>query len=310
MEELKKVLILGGTSYLGQALVHALAAKGFQVNVLSRHPERARGLKVSGNTYVQHCDIQKQPEKLESSIIGMDVVINLIDHHSGHYEEINRNIASKVGKLCEKNKIARLIHLSAVGAMSSLFHNQYLHAHAMAEKSLMALFYTKVTILRPSWIIGRSSFGAPAGQFEKLLMGMRKHKNIRVFGANTMIAPVHIQDVVNCVLSDLECMDNNKRLILTGPEVMSIMQYIRRIKSEAFLGISIHKVHNFWGSTFVPFSYSNHFLFPEKITDFSTPLDGSEKIVGQRVQGKRHLSKALQELLQESESEHYCRLRK
>jgi NAD dependent epimerase/dehydratase family enzyme len=69
------ILITGGTGLIGRALSAALAADGHQVSVLTRNPDKARNVLVSGVLPLkwQNTDIKALSRLIEQN----DAVINL-----------------------------------------------------------------------------------------------------------------------------------------------------------------------------------------------------------------------------------------
>ena len=72
-----RVCVLGGTGFVGHALVKRLAADGHSVTVLSRnmalHPERL----LPPGVMVRETNVY-DPDDLQIQFAGMDAVINLV----------------------------------------------------------------------------------------------------------------------------------------------------------------------------------------------------------------------------------------
>lgn len=88
-----KILISGGTGFIGTALINNLCESGYQISVLTRNPDRA--IKQFGNKVnaIQWDGISIEP--LKTSITGCEIVINLI----------GEGIANKLWTKSQKKKI-------------------------------------------------------------------------------------------------------------------------------------------------------------------------------------------------------------
>lgn len=71
---MKQILIVGGTGMLGQELVRLLLAKGMNVHVLTRNPEKSKHLSEMGAVVVKG-DLTDMPS-LASACKGMDAVVS------------------------------------------------------------------------------------------------------------------------------------------------------------------------------------------------------------------------------------------
>ncbi|MCB1634857.1 MAG: NAD(P)H-binding protein, partial [Xanthomonadales bacterium] len=72
-----KIVILGGTGFVGRALVDRLQAEGHSVTVLSRNRERQRQLLVYPRVRVLSARVY-DPAELAAHLRGADVAINLV----------------------------------------------------------------------------------------------------------------------------------------------------------------------------------------------------------------------------------------
>ena len=71
-----KVLVAGGTGFVGTAIVHALRARAVDVRVLARRPERAASLESLG-VELARGDLT-EPDTLGPALEGCTHVVNLV----------------------------------------------------------------------------------------------------------------------------------------------------------------------------------------------------------------------------------------
>ena len=75
--KIQKICVLGGTGFVGRHLVARLANRGYQVKVLTRHPQRHRDIAVLPGADLAEADIH-DPTVLLENFSGCHAVINLV----------------------------------------------------------------------------------------------------------------------------------------------------------------------------------------------------------------------------------------
>ena len=123
------ICVLGGSGFVGNALVSELAARGKRVKVLTRRREQAKSLILLPDIEVAEVNIHDE-RALAREFRGCDAVINLVGilHESrpsrsdkpqarrGDFHQIHVELPRKIVAACVQNGIRRLLHLSALGA--------------------------------------------------------------------------------------------------------------------------------------------------------------------------------------------------
>jgi NADH dehydrogenase len=126
---INRICVLGGSGFVGQALVSLLAARGKQVNVLSRRRERSKELILLPTVEVVEADIHDERE-LVRQFRGMDAVINLVGilheqqrggkdalaEFRGDFQRCHVELPRKIVRACGETGVRRLLHMSALGA--------------------------------------------------------------------------------------------------------------------------------------------------------------------------------------------------
>lgn len=152
-----KVLVTGGTGFVGRAVLAALTEAGHGVRVLVRRPDSARVRELVGRFGVEPVtgDVLA-PERLRAAVSGCEAVIHLV----GIISEVGRNTFENAHTEATQNVVAaaraggvgRLVHMSALGTRPdavSRYHQTKWAAEEAVRGSELAW-----TIFRPSLIYG------------------------------------------------------------------------------------------------------------------------------------------------------------
>jgi NADH dehydrogenase len=226
--QLKEITVLGGSGFVGSAIVAKLDAAGYSVTVLTRHRERAKHLILLPNVQVVECDVLDY-QALNSILRGADAVINLIGVlHQSHrisFNTMHHQLPAQLAKICADLGIKRLVHMSSLGA-SKEAPSQYLRSKAAGESALLALQdKLNITIFKPSIIFGRGdSFINLFAKLIKLLPVVLLAK------PNAKFQPVWVEDVASCFVSSLQNIDTyGQTYELAGPKVYTFRELIQTV---------------------------------------------------------------------------------
>ena len=114
--QVKEVCVLGGSGFVGSAIVAKLDAAGYSVKVLTRRRERAKHLILLPNVDVVECDVMDY-QALNKALRGTDAVINLIgilhQNRRSSFNAVHHQLPAQLAKICADLNIKRLIHMSA-----------------------------------------------------------------------------------------------------------------------------------------------------------------------------------------------------
>ncbi len=226
MKKQRHVCVLGGSGFVGTHLVNRLADEGFEVTVLSRHPQRQRHLLVLPRVNVVAANVCDE-ENLAEYLSGMDTVVNLIGllNESGKqsFASVHVALARKVANACRSAGVRRLLHMSALNADEARGVSAYLRSKGEAENYAHALHDVAVTSFRPSVIFGRDdSF------FNRFATLLRWSPGFFLLVApNTRFAPVFIDDVVSAMVASIdEKASYGQRYNLCGPKDYSLRELV------------------------------------------------------------------------------------
>ena len=148
----RKVLVLGGSGFVGRHLVAALARRGIHVTVPSRRRERAKHLILLPTVDVVEGDINRKGV-LDRLARGHDALINLVGILHGDFAAAHVELPLAGISACRSAGIERILHVSALGASPDA-PSEYLRTKAKGEQAMLDAADRHVTILRPSVIFG------------------------------------------------------------------------------------------------------------------------------------------------------------
>lgn len=221
-----RVLVLGGSGFVGRHVVAELSAAGHLVVVLTRHRTRARHLLLLPTVQVVDGDPHDDATLARHSR-GMTAAINLIGvlHERGRdtFARVHVELPRRLAATCRNAGVLRILHMSALGATSAA-PSRYLRSKAEGEAAIASPGIAS-TIFRPSVIFGRED--TFLNLFAKLA---RSFPVIPLAGANTRFQPIHVADVAACFARALE--DNGtigERYDLCGPKAYTLAQLVRYV---------------------------------------------------------------------------------
>lgn len=224
-----RVVVLGGTGFVGRSLCERLILAGHEVHILTRHRERHRNLLVLPTAQVIEADVHDQTV-LRRELRGQDVVVNLVGilNEPGWdgkgFERAHVELAAKVVQACRQNDVARLLHMSALHA-SPDGPSHYLRSKGRGEQIVQAAESDAlhVTSFRPSVIFG------PRDSFTNRFAGLLRQIPF-VFPLacpSARLQPVYVEDVVNAFVLALDRQATfGQRYNLCGPQVYSLRDIV------------------------------------------------------------------------------------
>jgi uncharacterized protein YbjT (DUF2867 family) len=217
------ILVLGGSGFVGRHLVSQLVAAGRSVVVPTRRREHAKHLILLPTVDVVEADIEDGPT-LEGLVRGASAVINLVgilhDATGREFARVHVELVRKVVNACRATGVARLLHMSALGA-DAQGPSRYLVSKAEGE-AVVAASGLVWTIFQPSVIFGREdNFLNTFARLERLL------PVIALASPDARFQPVFVGDVARafvCALPDDAT--HGERYALCGPRVYTLRELV------------------------------------------------------------------------------------
>lgn len=202
--DIKQVTVFGGTGFIGRYVVRALAARGMRIRVAVRRPELADFTRIAGDVG-QVMAVRANlrfPQSVAAAVAGSDAVVNAagIPYQSGRqrYNAVHADGARHIAEASAKAGVARLIHISGIGAQQPRSGNAFVESKTMAEHEMNRAF-PAATILRPSVV-----FGPEDRFFNKLAAAATAAPVVPLFGdGSAKFQPVYVADVAAAVARTL-----------------------------------------------------------------------------------------------------------
>ncbi len=233
-----RILVVGGSGFVGRHLVAALAAAGAEVTVPTRRRERAKHLLLLPTVDVVEADAG-EANALAHLVAGHDALINLagvLHSRRGRRNERGPNdygpdfarahveLPQAAVGACRAAGVRRLLHMSALGASRDA-PSEYLRSKGVGEQSVLAADDLAVTVFRPSVIFG------PDDRFINLFAKMAAFLPLlSVACPQARFQPVYVGDVVRAFVAALaEPEAAGKCYDLCGPRVYTLAELVRYV---------------------------------------------------------------------------------
>lgn len=222
-----KVLVTGGTGFVGTHIANALIRQGHSVAVLARDPDGTR------NRYNRPVEAVRgdvlEPASLSRALAGRDAVVHLVGiiHEEGRqtFDRMHREAVENVVGAMRAAGVRRLLHMSAMGASDDA-PSEYGRTKAAGERVVKSSGLDW-TIVRPSIIFG------PGDGFVSLLAPIVRWNPgfIPVIGpGTTKFMPVSVYDVARVFVEALEKPETvGQTYEVGGPQTFTLNEIYREI---------------------------------------------------------------------------------
>ena len=220
---MKKILILGGTGFVGRHLCEKLAELPCRVTIVTRRRSNARHLQMLPMVDVVEASAYDSAS-LMPLLASHDAVVNLIAILHGTeaaFERAHVQLPQALVKACVALGQRRIVHVSALGA-SLEAPSMYLRSKARGEAVLQSA-HLDVTLLRPSVIFGAED------KFLNTFASLQKvFPVIPLAGSTARFQPVWVEDVATALVRCLEGTTTvGKTYEACGPEVFTLKQLVQ-----------------------------------------------------------------------------------
>jgi len=158
-----RVLVLGGTGFLGRHVVAALAARDHVVFVGTRRPQRGADHDDDGPLRrLTRFEWLTEPARWEPLLEGVDAVVNCVgilrERGAATYERVHLVAPAALAAACKAARVRRLIHVSALGLRRNA-RSRFVLSKLRGEMAL-SRSGMPCTIVRPSLLEGNGGFGS------------------------------------------------------------------------------------------------------------------------------------------------------
>ena len=219
----RRVLVLGGTGFVGRSVCEQLVRAGWQVTVPTRRREHARSVMHLPGLDILQTNVH-DPAALARLLPGHDAVVNLVAILHGNeatFERVHVALPRQLAQACTAAGVRRLVHISALGA-DPQGPSMYQRSKAAGEVLLQAADLD-LTVLRPSVIFGAQD------RFLNLFARLQSVFPVMpLAGAHTRFQPVWVDDVAHAVVACLQQAHTVGQTIeCAGPEVLTLADLVR-----------------------------------------------------------------------------------
>jgi uncharacterized protein YbjT (DUF2867 family) len=213
-----KVLVTGGTGFVGPKVVHALRAQGREVRALVRHPERATQLGAWGAELVTG-DVT-DPASLRAATDGCTHVVHLVALIKGSAGDFHRVMTEGTNQLVAAAQAAgveRFVLMSALGTSSTSKDAVPYYAAKWDEEQAVTGSGLEYTIFRPSFVFGRDGGALPT-----FLKQVRYAPVVTVIGTGLQRSqPIWVDDVAAYFARAIDATTAaNRTFEIGGPDVV------------------------------------------------------------------------------------------
>lgn len=231
--DVKKVLLLGGSGFVGTYITNRLTSQGISVTIPCRRRERSKALIMLPNVEVVEANIHCQ-DTLTKLVAGHDLVINLVGilhsrdvklPYSKDFEQAHVELPRKLVAAMKANGVRRLLHMSALKADPNGC-SEYLRSKGEGERIILAAQGDlDVTVFRPSVIFGygdrfMSMFGRMLTALPFFPLG---------FG-HARFQPVWVADVADAFIASLtDATTYGKAYELFGPQTYTLAELVNYV---------------------------------------------------------------------------------
>ncbi|MEQ1512141.1 MAG: complex I NDUFA9 subunit family protein [Lysobacteraceae bacterium] len=219
----RTIAVLGGSGFIGRALVERLLARGDRVRVLSRSADTRSHVPAGAELLIG--DVF-EGVFLRSAFDGADAVINLVGILNEHgddgkgFRKVYVELAETMIAAMQTSGVGRLLQMSALHAGDGESH--YLKARGEAE-ALVRASALDWTLFRPSVIAGPGD-----GLFCRFAQLLRFAPALPIGRADARFQPVWVGDVVEAFVRALD--DSaaiHQSYDLVGPEAMTLAEIVK-----------------------------------------------------------------------------------
>lgn len=217
-----RVLVLGGTGFVGRRVCAKAQAAGWTVTVPTRQTGAVPALQALPSVTVVNADVHDRAT-LARLLPGHDAVVNLVAILHGSeaaFERTHVQLPQSLAAACTAAGVRRVVHVSALGVAPDA-PSCYQRSKARGEAVWLASGLD-VALLRPSVIFGADD------RFLNLFAQLQRLAPVMpLASAHARFQPVWVDDVAEAVVRSLQAPQVQPVVQCAGPEVLSLADLVR-----------------------------------------------------------------------------------
>lgn len=218
-----RVLVLGGSGFVGRQVCEQLARLGNDITVPTRRALHAACVQSLPGLTVMEASVHSEAD-LARLMPGHDAVVNLVAVLHGdeaRFEQVHVDLPAKIARAMKAAHVQRLVHVSALGAHE---HGPSMYQRSKAKgEAVLRHAKLDLTILRPSVIFGaEDKFLNLFADLQALVPFMP------LAGSQTRFQPVWVGDVARAVVTCLQKPETiGQTYELCGPDVLTLGELVQ-----------------------------------------------------------------------------------
>lgn len=257
MSKKERILVTGGTGYIGRRLVDKLIGENYTINLLVRNPSKVQASVADKVTIFQGDTFS--PETLHPALQDVSTAYYLI-HSMGHtrdYAELDRQSATNFRNACIAAGVKRIIYLGGLGAKSSASE------HLMSRIETGEILSAHPEKIQTIWIRAGVIIGSGSASFEIIrnlcqkLPIMTTPKWVR-----TLTQPIGVEDVLKYLSLSITLAYEKNLVVDIGSAPMSFQEMMQQAASvmglKRFLfpvPVLSPQLSSYWLILFTPIPY-------------------------------------------------------
>lgn len=228
-----RILVIGGTGFIGRHLIARLSGAQHQILVPTRRHGLGRDLQILPTVTLLDSNVHDDAA-LDRLVRGCDAVVNLVGILHGNsgrpygsdFAQAHVHLPQRIARACRRQGTPRLLHVSALGADSagaSMYQRSKGDGEAAIQQELADWREGGWTIFRPSVVFG------PDDNFTNMFARLARWLPVLpLAGADVRMQPVYVGDVVAAMVSALGNTHTwGKTYELGGPQVYTLGEIAR-----------------------------------------------------------------------------------
>lgn len=231
---MQKIVITGGTGFVGSSLCEHLAAHSASCRLVvpTRRRANGRNLQVLPTVDLVQADVH-DPHAMAAVLQGADALVHLVAILHGSdaaFDRAHVQLPRSLAAACAQAGVRRVVHVSALG-VGLQAPSAYLRSKAAGEAVWQQTLGTggDLTILRPSVIFGADD------RFTNLFAKLsRLFPVLPLAGAGARFQPVWVGDVAQAVAHSLLHRPGPGPIVeCAGPQVMTLQEIVQQVGTMA-----------------------------------------------------------------------------
>ena len=287
----KKILIIGGSGFLGNEIANEFYRSGFETLIADKNRPPKK------NDKIKFFKIDIQNENDLKKIIKKDMIVvhaagvsSIEEAYKNPKKTINLNIVGSynVIKISCLKKISRLIFTSSIYVQSN--KGSFYRLSKQAVESMIEVFNEKkklpYTIIRYGSLYGLTS--QKWNFIKKLMLSLKNKKKIKsLYPKNLKRNYIHVNDAAKLTVKCISKTYLNKSVLITGKKRYLISDVIRYIQN--YYNIKKAKVYSksnksdHYSDSPKTFRYSDHeVIYPHKPKSLYDEIKKMDKAINQK----------------------------